>query len=80
MRHKKQTDTDNMHGDHIATCLCCIHAEIDPGSLGYSEMTPGSPSICECERGYWSVDRFDLNIITIMHDSAKRCGDFSPRA
>ena len=37
-------------------CLTCKHCEIDFGSPGYSEMTPGEPGQWDCKKGKWTLD------------------------
>lgn len=69
----------NMHGDHTASCLCCAMSYIDGGSPGYSEYTPGSPAACECIKGHWSLEYMSINLMQMMHDSARTCKDFIPR-
>lgn len=76
----KLTESDNMHGDHVATCLCCANAYYSEGSPGYSEYTPGSPASMSCRRGRWEFDDcITSDLIQFMHDTGRRCSDFEPR-
>ena len=76
----KQTDKDNMHGDHVATCLCCVKAYYSEGSPGYSEMTPGEPAGMYCTANHWCFDdALNTNLIVFMHEAGRRCVDFEPR-
>jgi hypothetical protein len=36
-------------------CYMCKQLEFDPGSQGYSEVTPGSDTIMRCQKGHWDV-------------------------
>lgn len=68
------TDTPmKMHGDHIATCICCKHIYFFEGSM-YSDVSPGDGTEFACLR-----DRFITNIVAGLHDTmktAQTCPDF----
>lgn len=34
-------------------CLFCVYLYFDPGTQGYSDMTPGSQMCIECTRSHW---------------------------
>lgn len=40
----------------IRNCLFCKYFNIEPGSPGYSEWTPGWDMRMECNKGIWSLD------------------------
>ena len=46
-------------GPTTRTCLCCEHFDYDPGSPGYSEVTPGWEGHSECLKGNWTSHKFD---------------------
>ncbi len=41
------------------TCLVCRLFEIDSGTEGYSEWTPGDPARVGCQAGLWELERSD---------------------
>jgi hypothetical protein len=65
---------------HEKLCLCCKHFEIDFGSTGYSDMTPGCPMYCDCKMRHYKtrkhryVEDYDELI-----QLAKTCKDFKHR-
>jgi len=40
-------------------CIYCKHFRLDMGSPGYSEMTPGSDAVIECDKRVWSMRNGD---------------------
>jgi hypothetical protein len=66
----------NMHGDHVATCLCCKW--LDMGYEGdWSEVTPGRGWYCDCrKRHFYGLDESELHM---LHEYAPNCPDFLPK-
>jgi hypothetical protein len=43
-------------------CLTCKHCEINFGSPGYSEATPGEPGSWECLKRRWNMGDWDNKV------------------
>lgn len=70
----------NMHKDHIASCLCCIHFSAYDEQSGYSEFTPGSPASISCDRGVEDFDVYDIrDSLQKIHDVARKCEMFQAK-
>lgn len=70
------TQKVNTHGDHVASCLCCVH--LDMGYEGdWSEVTPGRGQYCDCALGHFlGLDNDDLHE---LHEFGMYCPDFKGR-
>ena len=62
----------------MKNCIFCKHFDIDLGSPGYSEYTPGSCGIAGCDKRHWNMtgdgncrEEFRLNLL-----KAETCPDF----
>jgi len=60
-------------------CWACKHCTFNPGSQGYSEMTPGSDTVLKCAKGVW--DAMDHGVyggqgLAEMLVNAKTCKKF----
>lgn len=69
----------NMHGDHVASCLCCTRLTVSQDGF-YSELTPGEGAYIECGAGVFqtiyapaSDDMHQLQIY------GRTCPKFNPR-
>lgn len=75
-------DITNVHGDHIASCLCCLCLRGELGSEDLSDVTPGDDFNIYCavhEFNYSTGDDvFDL--LRDMHNRARHCKAFDPRS
>lgn len=40
-------------------CVFCKHFRWDPGSPGYSEMTPSSPMVLACGKRHWEITPYE---------------------
>jgi hypothetical protein len=70
----------NMHGDHVASCLCCEHFE-GRYDEDWSDVTPGDGMVVQCDQGYFGERSGSTPdaIIDAMHDifyRAPTCADF----
>lgn len=65
------TTTINMHGDHVASCLCCKF--LNMGYEGdYSDVTPGEGEYCHCLKNhFWDLQ--DHHQLVILDPT---CPDF----
>jgi hypothetical protein len=64
---------------HEKLCLCCKHLELDFGSRGYGEMTPGDPPSFNCNKGHFEIRvRYPENF-GVLIQRAKTCKDFEHR-
>jgi len=63
------------------SCLDCQHCHLDGGHPGYSEMTPSSPMSWLCTKGWWEMERFDLDAGVVRNTIfvAPKCPDFEER-
>lgn len=63
----------NWHGDHVATCLCCIHYASD-FDAGYSEVTPGIGDYVYCAASHFHMIRLESQH-DVIHNG-QTCPDF----
>lgn len=60
----------NIHGDHIASCLCCRNLLIEDSTPEYSEYTPGDSARIECTKDVfpvkWCLDEGDFHSLQII--------------
>jgi hypothetical protein len=66
----------NMHGNHEATCLCCIH--FDTGyDGGYSDVTPGVGWYSKCLQGHFYTTQYtEGNEMHELYTQGRTCVDF----
>ncbi len=66
----------NMHGTHVASCLCCAH--LDMGYEGdWSDVTPGRGYYCDCNKGhFYSLDTDENHKLIVL---GQNCVDFVAR-
>lgn len=58
-------------------CLWCEHFELDTGSHGYSDWTPGSEFEMKCGKKHWSFDTGDSeDHYHACLISARNCPDY----
>jgi hypothetical protein len=67
----------NMHGDHVASCLCCRWLNFDYES-DWSEVTPGMGDYCECKKKHF-VRMSMSEDLHLLHVYAPECPDFQAR-
>ena len=74
-------DVTNVHGDHIASCLCCLKFRGDMGDAAYSEATPEQPAVIECMAGEFKFDQNNVfaEVLPVLHNRARHCVLFVPR-
>lgn len=63
----------NWHGDHVATCLCCVHYA-SSFDAGYSDETPGIGHYVYCEAKHFTYIKLED-----QHEAIHRgqtCPDF----
>lgn len=63
------------------SCLDCQHCFLDGGDQGYSEMTPPTPMSWYCTKGWWEMNRNDLDTDDVRRKIfvAQKCPDFEER-
>jgi len=56
MADEVKVDSREVMSDRI--CVTCVHFNIDMGSPGYSEMTPGTDASIGCLMGKWRMSNY----------------------
>jgi hypothetical protein len=54
-------------------CIFCSHFDLDLGSSGYSEYTPGNSASCSCDKGKFKYDEDDYFDYREVIQQAKSC-------
>lgn len=76
MMSEETTLKMNMHGDHVASCLCCLHLYLDH-EADWSDVTPGDNYQCYCLRGHFgTVQAYDMHMLMVK---APNCPDFEAK-
>ena len=68
-----------MHGNHVATCLCCDDFFISYDK-GWSDVTPGEGLQIECFQSKWFLNQRDG--LAKFHEctlAAQTCDDYKER-
>ena len=77
----QDTSITNVHGDHVASCLCCAKFSGSMGESDWSDVTPGSPGSIDCDDGEFSFGENDGfgEILEVIHNTARHCKLFIQR-
>lgn len=67
----------NKHGNHDASCLCCVHIHIADATQ-YGCDSCDSPGAFKCDEGHWTWEdaAYEPHIV---FTKARLCKDFEPR-
>lgn len=72
----------NMHGDHIASCLCCEKLTGSLNDRAYSDVTPGEPGQVYCTDGEFFYNGSEINlreVFEMIHRYGMYCEKFEAR-
>lgn len=67
----------NMHGNHVASCLCCKNLDMDYETDYNINDSPGAGYSCNCLKGHFTslAPKNNHQLIILAPD----CVDFIPR-